>query len=111
MLAFEEDRHEDHVIRRVGVPQIGIVVEKRIPGRDVVVEIAHRLGLQRRTEDMNGKALAGSQQAIVARTDAAREIPNHRENRRARRAQQGVRHLAFDGIESIGENRHQHRVH
>ena len=46
VLAINEHGHHVHVIRWVGIAHVGIVVQEGVTGREVGMEVAHRLGLR-----------------------------------------------------------------
>jgi hypothetical protein len=111
MLAADEDRHQESVVGRMGVAAVRIVVEIRIALADIALVVsAHILALQMGAENVHRQALGRGKQLIVAREDAAREIPGARYHRRTRRAQQRVGHLANDAVEPVGDDGHHHRI-
>ena len=111
VLAADEHRHQEGVVGRMGVAAVGVVVEIRIALADVARMIAaHVLALQVGAEDVHRQAFGRCEQMIVAGEDAAGEIAGAGNDRRARRAQQRIGHLAHDAVEPIGDHGHDHGV-
>ena len=110
VLAIDEDRHQHRVIGRVGIAEIGVVVEERVALGEIVVQFGHGPCLQVRAEDMDRQTLRRRQELVVGGADRAREIPRHGDHGRARCLEQRVRHLAHDAVEPVGEHREKDRV-
>ncbi len=110
VLAVDEDRHEDRVVGRVRVAEIGVVVQERVALLEPRMELRHRLGQELHADDVDRKPLGRSQQLVLGGDERAREVAGHVEHRRAPRAQQRVRHLPADAVEAVREHRQQHRI-
>ena len=110
VLAVDDDGDEDRVVGRVRVAEVRVVVEEGIAACEVVVQLGHRLGQVLRAHDVHRQPLGGGEQLVVGRHERAREVARLVDDRRARRAQERVRHLAADAVEAVGDDCEQDRV-
>ncbi len=110
VLAIDEDGDQDDMICRVGVAEVGIVMEEGVALADIVMQIGDRLGQKLHADDVHRQPLGGSEEAVVAGDERAGEVARHVEHRRAPGAQQRVLHLAHDGVEAVGDDRQQNRI-
>ena len=53
MLAVDKHRHQHREIGRMGVAEIGIIVQEGVALGEILMQISHRLGLQVRAENMH----------------------------------------------------------
>ena len=102
--AVDEHRHQDGVIGRVGVAEVGVVVEEGVALPQLRMKRAHGPRLQVAAEDVHGQALCGGDQAVVMGEQRAGKILGRSDDAGARRAEQRVRHLAHDGFDPPREN-------
>ena len=68
---FPEDRHEDDVIRRVGVPEIRVVVQERVALGQIVMQVGDGLGEELHPDHVHREALGRREQAVVGRDQSA----------------------------------------
>ena len=110
VLPLVEHRHQDGVVGRVRVAEVGVVVQVGIALGIVGMQVLHRLGLDVGAPDVDGEALGHGEHLVVRRDDRAGEVPRHADDGRARRQQHRVGHLAADRVHAVCHHRQQDRV-
>ena len=110
VLPLVEHGHQDGVIGRMRVAEIGVVVQVRIALGIVGMQVLHRLGLDVGAPDVDGEALGHGEHLIVRRDDRTREVARHADDGGPRRQQHGVGHLAADRVHAVRHHRQQNRV-
>ena len=110
MLALEEHRHQEAVIRRMRVAGVGVVVQEGVTLGEVGVVLGHGARLVVDAEDMDRQALGAGQQLAVARHDGAGKVAGAVDDGRSAGAQQRVGHFAHDAVDAVGDHGREHRI-
>ena len=71
---LDEDGDHDRVVGRVGVAEVGIVVEEGVALLEVGVQVGHRLAEEAGAEDVDGDALGRGEELVVGVGDRAGEV-------------------------------------
>jgi hypothetical protein len=85
-------------------------VQEGIAFGKVRVRLLHAPGLVMDAENMDRQSFGAGEELVVAGTDRAREIARAVDDGRPRSAEQGVRHLADNSVDAIGDDRGENGV-
>ena len=107
----DEDRGAEGEVGAVGVAEIAAVVGEAVAGVDVVAVLRrHRPGDQIDGADMDGQAEGDADRLELGVRHAAGEVHGRVEHARAPRLEEGVYHLADDGLEAPAQDHHGEKV-
>ena len=98
------------MVGRVGVAQVGVVVEEGVALAEVRVDLRHRLAQELHADHVHRQPFRGGEQLLVGGHDGAGEVARHVEHRRPPRPEQRVRHLAADRVQPVRHHGEQDRI-
>ena len=109
VLAGIEDRYQDRPVGRVGVAEVGIIVQKGVALFEVGVHLLHGLAEEAGTVDVHRAALGRREELMPGGGEGAGEITRG-ERPRPGGADQGVGHLTGDAVDTVRHDKKLHRV-